>query len=178
MARPGPSITRRTVSRLHRWIALTLGLWFAFAGITGSVLVFWKEIDAGPAPVSADGPHQPMADLLAIARREWPASALIYRILPGRADEALRIGLVNQVVPHEELDAAARKLAADVAPTGAVQEVLRLYGRGEGLSLADALALEAEHTCRRGAFDAKAFGEAGKATAARGSQAAGPGPTA
>jgi len=91
MARPGPSITRRTVSRLHRWIALTLGLWFAFAGITGSVLVFWKEIDAGPAPVSADGPHQPMADLLAIARREWPASALIYRILPGRADEALRI---------------------------------------------------------------------------------------
>jgi enoyl-CoA hydratase len=88
------------------------------------------------------------------------------------ADEALRIGLVNDVVPHEELDHRARALAADVAGTGAVSEVLRLYARGENLSLADALALEAEHTCRRGAFDAKAFGEAGKITAARGSQAA------
>jgi len=86
------------------------------------------------------------------------------------ADEALRIGLVNQVVPHDELDHAARKLATEVAGTGAVAEVLRLYARGEGLSLADALALEAEHTCRRGSFDAKAFGEAGKETAARGSQ--------
>lgn len=94
------------------------------------------------------------------------------------AEEALRLGLVNHVVSHEELDTAARKLALDVAATGAVQEVLRLYARGEGLSLADALALEAEHTCRRGAFDAQAFGEAGKATAARGSQSAGPAPTA
>ncbi len=85
------------------------------------------------------------------------------------AEEALRIGLVNHVVPHGELDAFARRLALDVAATGAVNEVLRLYARGEGLSLADALALEAEHTCRRGAFDAQAFGEAGRATAARGS---------
>ena len=88
------------------------------------------------------------------------------------ADEALRIGLVNHLVPHDQLAAFARSLAADVAATGAVSEVLRLYAKGDGLSLADALALEAEHTCRRGAFDAKAFGEAGKTTAARGSQLA------
>lgn len=85
------------------------------------------------------------------------------------ADEALRLGLVNHVVAHDELAAFARKLALDVAATGAVTEVMRLYARGEDLSLAEALALEAEHTCRRGTFDAKAFGEAGKATAARGS---------
>jgi enoyl-CoA hydratase len=89
------------------------------------------------------------------------------------ADEALRIGLVNHVVAHDELAAFARSLAADVAATGAVSEVMRLYAKGDGLSLADALALEAEHTCRRGAFDAKAFGEAGKVTAARGSQSGG-----
>ncbi len=88
------------------------------------------------------------------------------------ADEALRIGLVNHVVPHDELGGFARSLASDVAATGAVSEVMRLYAKGDGLSLADALALEAEHTCRRGAFDAKAFGEAGKVTAARGSQSA------
>lgn len=87
------------------------------------------------------------------------------------ADEALRLGLVNHVVPHDELAAFARSLASDVAATGAVTEVLRLYGRGDGLSLADALTLEAEHTCRRVGFDAKSFGEAGKAAAARGSKA-------
>ena len=96
-------------------------------------------------------------------------------VMTGRtvdADEALRIGLVNHLVPHDELAVFARSLAVDVAATGAVSEVLRLYAKGDGLSLADALALEAEHTCRRGAFDAKAFGEAGKTTAARGSQLA------
>ena len=48
---------------------------------------------------------------------------------------------------------------------------MRLYMRGDGLSLADALALEAEHTVRR-PFDAKSFGELGTATAKRGSQKA------
>ena len=40
-------------------------------------------------------------------------------------------------------------------------------GRGEDVSLAEALALEAEHTRHR-TFDPAAFGAAGKATAARG----------
>ena len=52
---------------------------------------------------------------------------------------------------------------------GSVQEIMRLYMRGDGLSLADALALEAEHTVRR-TFDAKSFGELGTATAKRASQ--------
>lgn len=86
------------------------------------------------------------------------------------ADEAVRIGLVNHVVEHTELASFTRSMANDVANTGAVTEVLRLYARGEDLSLADALTMEAEHTCRRVGFDAKAFGEAGKQTAARGSR--------
>jgi enoyl-CoA hydratase len=85
------------------------------------------------------------------------------------AEEALQIGLINHLVPHDELGPFAQKLAADVPALGSVQEVMRLYLRGEGLSLADALALEAEHTVRR-TFDAKAFGELGAATAKRGSQ--------
>lgn len=87
------------------------------------------------------------------------------------AEEALRIGLVNHVVPHDELGAFARKLASDIPALGSVQEIMRLYLRGDGLSLADALALEAEHTVRR-SFDAQAFGELGAATAKRGSQSA------
>jgi enoyl-CoA hydratase len=83
------------------------------------------------------------------------------------ADEALRIGLVNHVVPHHELVPFAQQLASDVATTPAVSEVLRLYARADGMSLADALALETDHVTRRTGFDAAAFGAAGRATAAR-----------
>jgi enoyl-CoA hydratase len=85
------------------------------------------------------------------------------------AGEALRIGLVNHVVPHDELLPFTSKLAGDIAAPGAVAEVLDLYRRAEGLPFADALALEAEHTRNR-PFDAAAFEAAGNTTAARGSR--------
>jgi enoyl-CoA hydratase len=84
------------------------------------------------------------------------------------AEEALRIGLVNHVVPHDELASFTRLLAADVATTSAVAEVLSLYERGQDLTLAGALALEADHTTGR-SFDADAFRRAGTDTARRGS---------
>lgn len=83
------------------------------------------------------------------------------------AAEALRIGLVNHVVPHDELRPFALQLASEVAATPAVAEIMGLYARGEGKSLADALALETDHVTRRTGFDPAAFGAAGKATAAR-----------
>jgi enoyl-CoA hydratase len=110
----------------------------------------------------------------------WGLTALLPRAVGARkaaemsitgnfvdADEALRIGLVNHVVPHDDLLPFTGRLAADVATTDAVREVLRLYRRGDGMSLADALALEAEHTRHR-TFDPAAFGAAGRATAERG----------
>jgi len=42
------------------------------------------------------------------------------------AGEALRIGLVNHVVPHDELRVRALALARDISPQPAVREVLRL----------------------------------------------------
>jgi enoyl-CoA hydratase len=62
------------------------------------------------------------------------------------ADEALRIGLVNRVVPHERLLEDALALAADVVSSDAraVRASLDLYDRGAGLSRAEALALEQE----------------------------------
>ena len=86
------------------------------------------------------------------------------------ADEALRIGLVNHVVRHDELVPFTVKIANGVATTGAVAEVLSLYQRGEGTSLADALVLEAEHTRHR-PFDPAAFGAAGKEAAERAGRA-------
>jgi enoyl-CoA hydratase len=62
------------------------------------------------------------------------------------AETALAWGLVNRVVPHEELLAFAQKLAADVAsvdPTAA-RRMLQTYDEGALLDGAGAWALEAE----------------------------------
>lgn len=62
------------------------------------------------------------------------------------ADEALRIGLVNRVVPHDQLREAALALAADIVSSDprAIRASLDLYDRGAYLSTLEALALEAQ----------------------------------
>jgi enoyl-CoA hydratase len=75
------------------------------------------------------------------------------------ADEALRIGLVNAVVSHDELSARAHELAVAIAagPQPAIRASIDLYDRGVGLSLADALALEAD-TSTKWVVDTSNFG--------------------
>jgi len=111
----------------------------------------------------------------------WGLSALLPRAVGVRkaremsitgnfvdAEEALRIGLVNHVVPHDELLARAVALARDISPQPAVREVLRLYARNEGLSLSEALAMERDWTVHR-THDADAFRSLGQEAAKRGS---------
>jgi len=82
------------------------------------------------------------------------------------AEAALRLGLVNHVVAHDELLAATGALAGQIAATGAVGEILGLYRRGQDLDLHGALALETDHVAGR-SFDPAAFTRAGQETAAR-----------
>jgi enoyl-CoA hydratase len=62
------------------------------------------------------------------------------------APEARRLGLVNHVVPHDELIPRTRQLAHDIADAepGAVRTLLALYKRGDGASLDEAIAYENE----------------------------------
>jgi enoyl-CoA hydratase len=62
------------------------------------------------------------------------------------AADALRLGLVNHVVPHDALLPTARRLAGDIAGNDqvAVRNLKRLYDRGSKLSVGDAIALEQE----------------------------------
>jgi len=53
----------------------------------------------------------PLARIIGLKK----AMELLYTGRKVKAPEALAIGLVNQVVPHDELEATARKLAADIA---------------------------------------------------------------
>jgi enoyl-CoA hydratase len=83
-----------------------------------------------------------------------------------QADEALRLGLVNHVVAHEELLPFSLGLARRIPAGGAVSEMLELYARGEDLSLTGALDLEAAHSAGR-SYDIEAFRAAGRAASAR-----------
>lgn len=84
------------------------------------------------------------------------------------ADEALRIGLANHVVPHDELMSATRGLVGRFAASPAGADVLDLYDLGEDLGLHAALALEAERVAQGPDWDADAFAAAGSAAAVRG----------
>jgi len=66
------------------------------------------------------------------------------------AEEALTFGLVNRIVPAEDLLDAAQRLAQDIlgANQATVRLVKRLIERGEGLTLEEALRLEYEEHLR------------------------------
>ena len=82
------------------------------------------------------------------------------------AAEALRLGLVNHVVAHDDLLPFTLELAGRVPPNAAVGEMLDLYARGGDLSLTGALAAETAHSMGR-TYDLEAFAAAGIAAAAR-----------
>jgi enoyl-CoA hydratase/carnithine racemase len=82
------------------------------------------------------------------------------------ASEALRLGLVNHVVPHEQLLSFTLELAGRIPANAAVGEMLGLYARGEDMSVTGALAAETSHSLGR-TYDLEAFTAAGSATAAR-----------
>lgn len=72
------------------------------------------------------------------------AKQMIYTARNIKADEALRIGLVNAVYPQEELMAAAEKMAAEIAKNApiAVRNCKKAINEGLDLDMDQAVALE------------------------------------
>jgi len=83
------------------------------------------------------------------------------------ADEALRRGLVNHVVPHADLLARALETAAGIASTGASADLLGLYSRSDDLTLSAALTAETDAVYGR-PFDAATFHAGARAADATG----------
>lgn len=81
-----------------------------------------------------------------LARLVGPGMAkqLVYAARNIRADEALRIGLVNAVYPADELYAAAEKLAAQIAANApiAVRAAKKAMNEGISLPIAEAVVCE------------------------------------
>ena len=72
------------------------------------------------------------------------AKQILYTAKNIKADEALRIGLVNAVYPQEELMAAAEKLAGKIAKNApiAVRLSKKMINDGLAMPIADAVAME------------------------------------
>lgn len=89
---------RRCAYFAHLWIGLILGLYFVLMGLTGCLLLFENELDAGmnrplftvrsPAGVTA----RPLDDLAAAVMRRHPGATVSVITLPSAPDQSLRIG--------------------------------------------------------------------------------------
>jgi uncharacterized iron-regulated membrane protein len=76
--------------RLHRWLGLGFGLWFALAGLSGAVLVFWRQIEVAPLPSPTAGPSRPLSEL--VGRAKLHAGEAPWRVFPPeREGEPLRV---------------------------------------------------------------------------------------
>ncbi len=98
------------------------------------------EVNLGIIP--GFGGTQRLARRVGIAR----ARELCYTGDTIGADEALRIGLVNAVVPHAELMTKVREVAMKISKKGrvAIAQCKRVLTQGEGLPLEAANALETQ----------------------------------
>ncbi len=77
---PPNSVSAR---RLHRWLGLTLGVWFLLVGATGAILVYWHALEAVELPRPAAGATMPFQALLEAASRHM--NDIPWRFFP--ADE-------------------------------------------------------------------------------------------
>lgn len=75
---------RVLVRRVHLWLGLTIGVLFAFAGLTGSFLVFYPELDAALSPalgrVPAGAQPQSWQAVVDVLHREHPQRTGAWRI--------------------------------------------------------------------------------------------------
>ncbi|WP_197978508.1 PepSY-associated TM helix domain-containing protein [Sphingomonas sp. CFBP 13603] len=111
-----PSL-RVTMRRVHLWLGLTIGVLFAFAGLTGSLLVFYPEIDAVLSPALRAVPTgarpaswQAVVDTL---HREHPARTGAWRIEVSGEGGAIP---VRYYTPKETTGRAFAPLLAWVDP--------------------------------------------------------------
>lgn len=81
----------------HRWFGLLAGAWLFVLAATGSVLVFYEEIDRASNPdlwrVEAAGERRPAGELVAAAEASRPGSYGSYVKFPAEATEPLVVFL-------------------------------------------------------------------------------------
>ena len=96
-----------------------------------SAKAVFGQPEAGLGITPGFGGTQRLARIVGMGR----AKEIIYTASNIKADEAYRIGLVNKVVPQEELMAAAQKMASKIASNAPVAVRLSKKAINEGLQV-------------------------------------------
>jgi uncharacterized iron-regulated membrane protein len=92
-----PTHLRTLAMRLHRWVALALGAWFALLGVTGGVLVWHAELDRALNPAwfapraCAQRSGTPVADALAVFARATQGATATQVMAPADASAAFTV---------------------------------------------------------------------------------------
>jgi len=105
----------------HRWTGLIAGLYLVIAGLTGSVLAFWQDIDewlnrdvmrvVEPAP---NTPYRSLDDIVAAARARLPETALarsdtpIYVRFPAHRSGVAQVAYMTGLPTRQQAAEAAR----------------------------------------------------------------------
>jgi enoyl-CoA hydratase len=133
---PFPVIAAVNGFALGGGLELALACDFIYAAETAKL----GQPEVGLAVIPGFGGTQRLTRRIGIGR----ARELVYTGKTITADDAARIGLVNEVVPAAELMARAYECAKKIAAAGplAVAQAKRVMLHGEGASLTDACELE------------------------------------
>jgi uncharacterized iron-regulated membrane protein len=96
------SSTRSPWRKLHRWLGLFIGAWFALVGLSGSILVFEDEVDALLNPQlltdKRSGPRLPPHAMIERVAEAFPLSRIERIRPPGSQGGVYRITI--RVAPH------------------------------------------------------------------------------
>lgn len=79
-------MTRRILVQVHLWLGLVLGLFWTLQGLTGTALVFHREVDRWSLPDAVAGPMAPIDGLVAAAERTAGTSIERIGIADARGD--------------------------------------------------------------------------------------------
>ena len=60
-------MSRRTLVRIHLWLGITIGFFWALQGLTGALLVFSRDVDRAVLGETSDGPVLALDDIFADA---------------------------------------------------------------------------------------------------------------
>lgn len=87
---------RKLWRKIHLYIALTVGVMFAFSGLTGSLLVFYQDIDeylnSGLLTVESGSDYVPLTDIIVAAQTTVPNEAKLTRLyFPRHAQAAMKL---------------------------------------------------------------------------------------
>ncbi|HMM45376.1 MAG TPA: PepSY-associated TM helix domain-containing protein [Candidatus Macondimonas sp.] len=87
MNRPSSAARRvrhDAVRRLHRFLGLALGVWFAVLGLTGAVNVFYWELEEWGLPPVPEGPSVPLQEAFEVVQAAHPERTGSWMVrLPG-----------------------------------------------------------------------------------------------